>query len=142
MRLAHDGLAATRFDKIKAIAGWRPVQAHLRVCYQKGRDGRNCGRCRKCLWTMMLLKAVGHLQEVETFQVPLNLRALRCYPPVLKYERDRFEEALALLQQRDANPDLQAVLREMLAANGRLPLCGRWRRAIARARVYLSHRLA
>lgn len=82
-----------------------------------------------------------HLDQIDTFGAPLDLRALRYYPPVTKYERDRFEEALALLQRRDANPNLQAVLREMLAANGQLPLRGRLSRTIARARTYLSHRL-
>lgn len=141
MQLVHDGIEATRFDKVMAIGGWPPVQSHLRVCYQKGKDGRNCGRCRKCLWTMMMLSAAGYLDQIDTFGAPLDPRALRDYPPVHKYERDRFERALVLLQRRDADPDLQAVLREMLAANGQLPLRGWLSRTISRARTYLSHRL-
>ncbi|HVS03292.1 MAG TPA: hypothetical protein VMT16_11030 [Thermoanaerobaculia bacterium] len=140
VRLVHDGLRATRFEKVRAIADWPPVHSHLRVCYQKNARALNCGRCKKCLWTMMILSASGHLDRIETFATPLDLAALRLYPPVHKYERDRFVEALALLAERDGDPRLRATLQAMLDAEGRLPLRGRINRILVRGRNYLAHR--
>ena len=141
MQLIHDGLHATRFDKVREIGAWQLVHSHLRVCYQLKTTALNCGRCRKCLWTMMLLSASGDLDQLETFAVPLDLDALQLYPPVPKYERDRFEEALELLEGRNANPELRPVLRAMLDANGKIPVRGKLKRIFARGRTYLAHRL-
>jgi len=141
MQLIHDGLHASRFDKVRALCDWIPVHTHLRVCYQRNASDLNCGRCRKCLWTMMMLSAAGCMDRVKTFAVPLELNALQLYPPVPKYERDRFEEALSLLEGRNANPELRSVLRAMLDANGKIPLRGKLKRVFARGRTYLAHRM-
>ena len=140
MRLIHDGLDATRFEKIQSIGAWDVARKRLRVCYQLNTEHLNCGRCRKCLWTMMMLRASGDLDQVESFAAPLNLNELRLYPPVPKYERDRFHEAVALLRSRDADPEFQNVLCDMLAANGRVPLAGKTKRLLARMRNYFLHR--
>ena len=89
----------------------------------------------------MTLSAAGYLDQVKTFDTPLDLDALQLYPPVLKNERDRVEEALALLKERDTNPKLQSILQAMLDANGRPSLRGRVKQLIARGRIYLAHRL-
>ena len=139
MQLLHDGLEATRFEKIRQIGAWQTARDNLRVCYQKNSQHLNCGHCRKCLWTMMMLKATGDLEKVRTFASPLDLRELRLYPPVPKYERDRFEEAIRLLQERAAEPEFRRVLQEMLEANGHIPLAGRIKRLLTRVSTYLAH---
>ncbi len=139
IELVHDGLEATRSQKLLAIADWAPVQSHLRVCYQSPAKALNCGRCRKCLWTMMLLSAGGWLERVKTFDTPLDLQALSLYPPASGQQRDRVEVALALLRHRNADPELQAVLASMLSAAGRQPLAGRVRHLVSRARTRLAH---
>lgn len=141
VEIIHDGLNASRFDKIRAIAEWPAALTHLRVCYQKNETAPNCGRCRKCLWTMMLLRAAGHLDRTTTFAVPLDMAALRLYPPKTTNEIDRFREAIALLETRDADPDFRSVLQEMLGSKGRQPFKGQFERIVARARNYLAHRL-
>lgn len=140
MQLVHDGVEATRFRKIQAVSEWKPVQEHLRVCYLNDQGTVNCGRCRKCLWTMMMLRAIGRLDDIRTFPVELDLEELRLYVPVSKYERGRFTEALSSLESRD-DPVFVEVLRDMLAANGHLPWKGRIKRLLARGRVYLEHRI-
>jgi hypothetical protein len=140
MRLVHDGIDATRFEKVQSIGAWDVARKWLRVCYQLNTEHLNCGRCRKCLWTMMMLRASGDLDQVESFAVPLDLDELRLYPPVPRYERDRFHEAVALLRSRDADPEFQNVLCDMLAANGRVPIAGKTKRLLTRARNYFLHR--
>ncbi len=140
VELVHDGLEATRFAKIRDVGSWAPAREHLRVCFEKSPDGLNCGRCHKCVWTMMILKATGDLEHVTTFKKPLDLRVLELYPPQVKYQRDRFKEAVALLDERGADPEYRQFLQKMLDAEGKPSLRGRWRRFMDRGRNYLLHR--
>jgi hypothetical protein len=62
----HDGADVTRFEKVEVIAGWPEALARLRVCSNP--DWRivdtergaidNCGRCRKCVWTLTSLELI------------------------------------------------------------------------------------
>ncbi len=140
VELIHDGLEATRFDKIRDIGRWAPARDHLRVCFEKSDSELNCGRCNKCLWTMMVLKATGDLDQIRTFESPLDLRLLRLYPPVQSHQRDRFAAAVALLDERGVEPEYRRFLQDQLDANGRVPWRGRLRRFTDRGRNYLKHR--
>lgn len=137
--VVHDGLEATRFDKILAIADWPAVHTHLRVCYANRPGKPNCGRCMKCLWTMMILRAAGWLDRFETFEAPLDLRLLRRHTPVHKYHRQRFVKSIALLESRGTDAELLAVMRAMLNAGGRVTRREKLMRLLVRARLHLSH---
>jgi hypothetical protein len=65
-RVLHEGAAATRFGKVEYIAGLEgPLQA-LHVCWKQESD-ENCGRCEKCLRTMIMLELAGALGRATTF---------------------------------------------------------------------------
>lgn len=140
MQLVHDGVEATRFAKVQAISDWQPVQDHLRVCYLNKHGSENCGRCQKCLWTMMMLRAIGRLEDIQTFPDEMDLDELRLCVPVTNYQRGRFTEALSCLESRD-DPVFVEVLGDMLAANGHVPWRGRIKRLLTRVRIYLEHRM-
>ncbi len=108
VRLTHDGVEATRWEKIAVIAGEQVALDHLRVCWENRAGAFNCGCCEKCLRTMVALHTVGALSKcrtmpstfrrVEVARLPLteaadafaveNLSALRAMTP-----RDRRLEA-------------------------------------------------
>jgi hypothetical protein len=61
----HDGAdVPTRFAKVAALTAWPEAVARLRVCSNRswrnvdvGRGAiDNCGRCRKCVWTLISLE--------------------------------------------------------------------------------------
>jgi hypothetical protein len=56
--LVHDGAEARRTDKVAALAQWEAALRILRVCFSS-RQHYNCGRCEKCLRTMVSLYLVG-----------------------------------------------------------------------------------
>ena len=76
LRVRDDGAAHDRTDKVRAIAGSPLARRYLRVCY-KSADGLNCGRCRKCLITMLILDTLVGLSVCPTFPGPLDLRRVR-----------------------------------------------------------------
>jgi hypothetical protein len=60
-----------RFEKIRRIADWEPALAIVQPCWLRSRrlaDGRlNCGRCEKCLRTMLALLVLGRLSQCSAF---------------------------------------------------------------------------
>lgn len=70
LRIRHDGIALTRFAKTKLVAGWHEGLQHLRVCnqFKLYRHGKlNCGKCEKCVRTMLALVALGVLDKTTAF---------------------------------------------------------------------------
>jgi len=95
LELDHDGLEATRVGKIRRIAASDVALAHLRVC-NKQRAAVNCGRCRKCVGTILGLRLAGALERCPT--LPHEVRArdvhrVRFDTPVRVGWSDGLEEA-------------------------------------------------
>ena len=57
--IIHDGAGFTRAEKICEIADWPEAMQHMRVCWQGDMKDRNCGRCEKCIRTILNFKALG-----------------------------------------------------------------------------------
>lgn len=66
LRIRHDGVTLTRLDKTKLIAGWDMALNNIRVCGPNW-PGINCGRCEKCVRTMLELLAAGVLDRSAAF---------------------------------------------------------------------------
>jgi len=75
LEIAHDGCEASRIEKVFRIAQNDIALRLLRVCWQKPDNAYNCGRCEKCLRTMVSLQAVGALNRCTTFDCELNPEA-------------------------------------------------------------------
>ena len=65
--IEHFAPTVTRLEKIRRIAGEPIVKQHLRVCWQNVGDRLNCGRCEKCVRTMLSLEACGALAAFPGF---------------------------------------------------------------------------
>jgi len=59
LRVLHDGARFSRLDKVRAIADWGVAMKGLRVCTRNLEGVLNCGRCEKCVRTLLELLAVG-----------------------------------------------------------------------------------
>ncbi len=63
LRIEHCGATLLRTQKLWEIAHEPLVQRHLRVCWQRAHAGGNCGRCEKCVRTMLTLESCGQLDH-------------------------------------------------------------------------------
>jgi hypothetical protein len=61
LAVEHVAPAVTRLEKIRTIAREPLVQRHLRVCWKNVGSLMNCGRCEKCIRTMLAIDACGML---------------------------------------------------------------------------------
>lgn len=108
--IIHDGIESDRFEKIKAISDWDLVSKHLRICYQSKLEGLNCGRCRKCTWTMMVLEALGRLSDIRTLPDQIDLGLIGQYSLQDTHQLDRVTKSIQYLQAGGHNDEMCEAL--------------------------------
>ncbi|HEV8004184.1 MAG TPA: hypothetical protein VGP63_30245 [Planctomycetaceae bacterium] len=112
LSLIHDGANATRVEKVAAIANDRLVQQTLRVCNKAGAS--NCGRCEKCLRTMINLRVAGALEQVVTFDRQLRLNEVRLIHVRDENKASYVSENLTALRAKGVDDDLALALNDAL----------------------------
>lgn len=104
VRIQHDGCEADRIEKVRAISASPLALQNLRVCHNDLAE-TNCGRCEKCIRTMLALRLCDALQHAETFPDTTALRRLNRlevpahlthhYEALLVAARERGDDSLA-----------------------------------------------
>jgi hypothetical protein len=112
LSLIHDGANATRIEKVAAIADDRLVQQTLRVCNKAG--AYNCGRCEKCLRTMINLRIAGALDKFVTFDRHLRLNEVRLIHVRDENKASYVSENLTALRAKGVDDDLASALNDAL----------------------------
>jgi hypothetical protein len=77
LELVHDGAGYSRLEKVHRIAHSAVVVRHLRVCNLHTDGAYNCGRCRKCLATMLALESAGVLKDCATLPQEVTASDIR-----------------------------------------------------------------
>lgn len=75
----YEGASISRMDKIRRLVQSDALMRILRVCYMVGQipEGQlNCGRCRKCVITLLEILAAGGLDRALSFDNPQLTPAL------------------------------------------------------------------
>lgn len=115
LTVVHDALRLSRLEKACEIMDWPVAIENIRVCLVPA-DGThlNCGRCEKCLRTMVALMVCGRLDQTGAFAArSVDADALRNVRILNGYTASCW---------RDLAPGLEAIGRRDLAAavRGRL----------------------
>lgn len=97
------------------IAQSKLALKYLRVCYMNEKGAYNCGKCEKCLRTMVSLYAAGVLDRAETFPPEIDPRLLAALTIEGYADAVFHRENLAALRARGLGPDLQQALETALA---------------------------
>jgi hypothetical protein len=124
LMVVHDGCDVNRIDKTHFIADSSVVLETLRVCPGYG-SAYNCGRCVKCLPTMIDLLLAGVLHRSGTLPHDIDPEALRhvlsAYRGRLNYEN--YQRRFVALRKAKGHEALQEVLAEYLS-QGDVPETG------------------
>jgi hypothetical protein len=67
LQIRHDNVRFSRLDKVRLLADWDVALQNLRVCTMNPPGKLNCGRCEKCIRTMLELLVVDKLASTEVF---------------------------------------------------------------------------
>jgi hypothetical protein len=117
VEIVHTGHDVTRFQKLGRIGTHPLVQRWLRVCWEN-RDGRyNCCTCYKCVKNMASLRALGTLDQMKTFEHPLDLGAVSRLAPPRQWSHsiEGLQEILSFVEQKGSDRPLAKALRDCLS---------------------------
>ena len=110
LKIVHDGAEAERAEKISTlIVNDCFAMNNLRVCVENEGGNYNCGKCWKCIRTMITLKAIDRLGDCGSFpeQLPKSYSIeLRTF---LKGSL-RFTKENLKLAQTNGNKELERIL--------------------------------
>jgi hypothetical protein len=130
LKIRYDGIALSRLEKLRLLAGWQVGLDNVRVCnrqeqYQPGK--LNCGECEKCFRTMLGLVALGALSKTSAFphrDVTPDLveRRIGIWPTVLPF----YEEIAPALAAAGRNDLARVVERTLTIARGEAGWRGRF----------------
>jgi hypothetical protein len=108
----HDGTEATRLEKVISQIAQSPLALrHLRVCFANEKGAYNCGRCDKCLRTMINLFVAGALEKSGTFPHHIDHNLVAAVPTIPGEHGGIFHtENLRALKERNIAPQLQQAI--------------------------------
>lgn len=115
MSVINDGDKYTRLEKIhKFIINSDSALQYLRVCWKNSKGEYNCGKCEKCIRTMISLYVYDALKKCKTFNSELDIKAIRrmkITPIGLKFYD---QENLNALKKFKRSPELINALIEAM----------------------------
>ena len=117
LRIRHDGITLSRYEKTKLISEWDVALQNIRVCnyYKKYTSGHlNCGKCEKCVRTMLALLALGALDKTKSF-AEKNLSKELVYSKITIKETtlSMYKELLSPLAEAGRH-DLASVIKKKI----------------------------
>lgn len=115
MNIIHDGANHTRLEKIKLYISKSSLALNnLKVCWKNTKGRYNCGKCNKCIRTMVDLKLSDALEKVKTFPTRLSLNDVKnVYSPgsdTIVFIEDSLQEII----KQKRYPELQHALEHSL----------------------------
>ena len=114
LEIIYDGLELSRLNKTRLV-GQNDLAMHtLRVCWRNLNNDYNCGRCEKCLRTMVNLQIAGVLDRCTTFAVPLSLKRVAKLTFFDQGDLIYLEENTRAAQKQPHNRKLFRALRRAL----------------------------
>lgn len=118
----HDGAEATRPEKVQLISSNEVAMDNLRVCFENRASEVNCGRCEKCIRTMIALRTAGTLERCRTFPSEIDLKIVARLDMRRPNENVRSfaVENVEALERSGADPALEHALRLAIKRGGRI----------------------
>ena len=114
LEFVHDGCEASRVEKAALISKYDIALHTLRVCWENPNSAYNCGRCEKCLRTMINLKVNDALDRCTTFDCGLDLKRVSKIDIKNINTRRMVEQNLEKLENRQDNEELRKALQKAL----------------------------
>ena len=117
MRIRHRDLALSRMDKLRLVAGWDVALQNIRVCLANVQDRLNCGKCEKCVRTMLGLLAIGALDKTAAFvENDVSPDLLSNFSITIRHREPFYHELLEPLKAC-GREDLVRVINNKLSEN-------------------------
>ncbi|PWJ18118.1 hypothetical protein [Jannaschia seohaensis] len=94
-----DGSAYTRTTKVMHLSSWKAAVNNVRVCWEGPKTGRNCGKCEKCIRTILNFRACG-LSLPSAFPCDVTDEQISLIKVRNNIQRDYLEDILRVARER------------------------------------------
>jgi Glycosyl transferase family 2 len=128
MTVVHDGGRYSRVDRLRRIANDPLVASTLRVCWENRGGAYNCGRCRKCLLTMVTLEALGVRERFVTFPRELDLERVAAAHPAKRVSVTLWQDVLDAVREAGRSDLERPVARAVARGKATVGVAPSWRR--------------
>jgi len=108
-----------RVDKLEYLVESELAMSALRVCFQPDVRALNCGRCPKCVRTMVGLRVIGALGRCSTLPSEFSLRRMSKGKVRSRQSLTYVRENLEAVEARGTDPDLAFALTRLIARGAR-----------------------
>lgn len=122
VELEHDSNILSRDEKVGWLVENRPDMLELlHVCMNQDAVD-NCGRCDKCLWTMLFLHLHGGLAAASTFPERLDPELLATTPRPAVHHLLLMERTQAMLGSSPEDVELKRAVRRTIRKSAKRPM--------------------
>jgi len=114
LKIRHRDVEMSRIDKIRSIADWDVALDNLRVCLANVKERLNCGKCEKCVRTMLGLEAVGVLDKISSFEAKqVSPDLLDNFSITIRHREHFYRELIAPLKKCDRGDLVEVIERKL-----------------------------
>jgi len=113
LTIMHDGAEASRLDKLASFVGEPIPLRWLRVCLSRSADAYNCGRCEKCIRTMIGLNVTGLSESCATLLPSLDLEEVSRIR-IRTNTRHEWEELASAVEESGTDTPLARTVQSLL----------------------------
>lgn len=115
LRIRHSHVALSRMAKLKIVSQWETAFQNFRVCLANVPGRLNCGKCEKCVRTMLGLLGLGVLDKTRAFvENDVTPDMLLPFKITIRHRPPFYRELMQPLQDRGRN-DLVNLIKRKLA---------------------------
>jgi hypothetical protein len=112
--IRHRDHALSRLEKLIIIAGWDAAFQNFRVCLANVKDRLNCGRCEKCVRTMIGLLAIDALHKTKAFvEDDVTPEMLSAFNIKIRHRPPFYRELLPLLRERGRDDLVKTIEKKL-----------------------------
>ena len=115
VRFVHHGLSTRRVQKIMRLVDCAPAMEHLRVCWLHPNSVYNCGKCEKCIRTVISLQVAGGAGRCRTLPAAVPVEEIAKLPITNHGSLVFAEQNLEALRRSGRNdPELEEALEQCI----------------------------
>ena len=110
LRIHHAHAELPRMEKLRIVSEWPAAFQNFRVCLANVPDRLNCGKCEKCVRTMLGLVGLGRLDQTRAFiEDDVTPDMLAPFDITIRHRPPFYRELIEPLKSRGRDDLVQAI---------------------------------